>query len=174
MYAKIRGVRPPVRSALGWLCEPGLGRWCGRRRPPTGVPPKVPAAMVWGADDRLCVALRGARRLITVDPRAGGSLPNGPCRSALVSLALDEIRSTFFVGGAEGEALVLNREGALVRTLPSGKGPTRIPPAPRRAGGHWITLGRGGQGRGLESRKVEATHRLPSLSVRWCERPRGG
>lgn len=173
MYAKIRGVG--LRFGLLIVGFAGRASVAGAGEAETShqVPPKVPAAMVWGADDRLYVALREARRLITVDPRDWRVVAEWPVPIRPVSLALDETRSTVFVGGVEGEALVLNREGGLVRTLPSGKGPTRILPLPDGRvviGSLWDAAVRvvdWNQG------KVEATHRLPFPVGAMARTPQG-
>lgn len=126
MHANIRGAGPWLGGLLSILATivPVIG--AERSEPGTPSGPKVPVALVWGSDDRLHVALREARRVITVDPQGWRVVAEWPVPIRPVSLARDEAGSTFFVGGADGESVVLDPQGLLIRTLPAGKGPTRI------------------------------------------------
>src|SRR5690348_26537 len=70
--------------------------------------PKVPVALAWGPEGLLHVALRDARRVIAVDPRTwtvadGWAVPIRP-----VSMALTVDRSTFLLGGIDGQVVALD------------------------------------------------------------------
>lgn len=134
--AKIRRMRRDRAGAwlgvLGFLlatCGPSAEA-ADRPEPSKASGPKVPVALLWGPGDRLHVALRDARRLIAIDPQGWRTIADWPLPVRPLSLALDAAGSSFLVGGMDGEALVVNRSGAVVRTLPSGRGPTRILPLP--------------------------------------------
>ncbi|WP_406695418.1 cytochrome c peroxidase [Singulisphaera sp. Ch08] len=160
MHALIRGTGPwfGVLSILATMASV-LG--AESLEPAARVGPKVPVALAWGADGRLQVALREARKLITVDPQGWQIVAEWPLPIRPVSLAFDETGSTCFVGGADGEAIVLDRDGSVIRTLPAGKGPTRMLALP--AGQVAIASLWDAAVRVVDWREgqVVATHRLP-------------
>ncbi|AGA27260.1 cytochrome c peroxidase [Singulisphaera acidiphila DSM 18658] len=173
MHAMIRGAGLGFGLLLSVLTTMTSVPGAERSEPANRVGPQVPVALLWGPDDRLHVALREARRLVTVDPQNWQVVADWPVPIRPCSLALDETGSTYFVGGADGETLVLDREGAVVRTLTAGKGPTRILPLPAgqvAVGSLWDAAVRVIDWR---DGHVVATHRLPFPVGALARTPKG-
>jgi mono/diheme cytochrome c family protein len=144
-----------------------------RPEPTSRVGPKVPVALVWGPGDRLHVALRDARRLIAVDPEGWRVAADWPVPIRPDSLTLDATGSFFLMGGMDGEALVLDRQGSVVRVLPTGKGPTRILPLSHgrlAIASLWDAAVRVVDG---QDGHVLATHRLPFPGGAMVATPQG-
>ncbi|SIO59756.1 Cytochrome c peroxidase [Singulisphaera sp. GP187] len=161
MRAMIRGAGLWFGVLLTVVATVVSAQGAERSEPTSRDGPKVPVALVWGPDDRLHVALREARRVITIDSEGWQVVAAWPLTVRPVSLTRDETGSTFFVGGADGEALVLDRAGRVVRTLPTGNGPTRI--LPLAAGQVAVASLWDAAVRIIDWRQgqVVATHRLP-------------
>src|SRR5690348_9046012 len=73
----------------------------------------VPVALAWTADGRLAVALRDGRAVALVDPEGWKlarewALPIRPASLAAIG------GSALLVGGQDGEALVVDRGGAIL------------------------------------------------------------
>ena len=119
-------------AAIAWAVAmiPAVGAEPDARPRAVAAGPLVPVALAWGPEGRLHVALRDARRVVTVDPH-NWTVVDGcdvPVRPASLALAND--RTTFLLGGMDGHVVVLDASGRVVRDLSVGRGPTRVLPLP--------------------------------------------
>jgi DNA-binding beta-propeller fold protein YncE len=145
----------------------------GETAAPVGAGSAVPSALVWGADGRIRVALRDARRVVTVDPETRTIEASWPLPFSPFSLAFAEEGSTLLVGGTNGELVVLGPEGRLLRTLPAGRGLTRVvalPEGKAAVASLWDGAVRIVDARGGE---VVSVHRFPFATGAMVRRPDG-
>lgn len=133
----------------------------------------VPSALVWGGDGRIRVALRDAHRVVTVDPAERKVEASWPLSFAPFSLTFAEDGANLLVGGTRGELAVLGPDGRLLRTLPAGRGPTRVVALPE--GKAAVASLWDGAVRVVDVRKGEvvSVHRFPFATGAMVARPDG-
>jgi mono/diheme cytochrome c family protein len=95
-----------------------------------GAGPQVPAALAWGRDGLLRVALRDGRAVATVDPRSWTVVSRQRLPVRPVSIARADDEDTFLVGSTDGHLVVLGAGGQVVSDLAVGRGPTQVVPLP--------------------------------------------
>ncbi len=87
--------------------------------------PTVPVALAWGSDGSLIAALREGRALAVIDPATWQVTTTSPLEIRPASLAsLDT--GAMLVGGMEGQVLVVDPGGKVLRQIDVGRGPARV------------------------------------------------